>query len=147
MGGIPRSSSSPKSRRHRTLGYPDESPLSNPIRGGEDENARAQALARVNAFMSYKSGRYDDDDEDDEDDGGGGRYDGPEGDGIDGMFDFEEPDYPESSALDGRRRGEDKGKRRERGTGEEVDRFGEDDEGLAEGNGDGEDEDGEGMEM
>lgn len=144
MGGIPRSSSSPKSRRHKALAYPDESPLSNPNSAHVDENARAQALARVNAFMSYKSGRYDEDDDDDDGDGGGG-FDGPDGDGVDGMFDFEELDYPDSSALDGRHQED---KRRERGTGEEVDRFGEDDERFAEGNHDDDDDDaGGGMDM
>lgn len=144
MGGIPRGSSSPKSRRHRALAYPDTSPLQSTRNTADpnDEIARAEAMARVNAFMSYKS-REEYEDGDGDEDGEG--FDGVDGDGVDGMFDFEELDYPDSSALDGRH---EKGKRRERGTGETVDVYGEDDERFAEGNGDFDNDDAEdGMDL
>lgn len=78
-----------------------------------DENARAQALARMNNFMSYKG---DGDAEDDEDEG---------------IFGFDDGEYEGEDDRMGT-----SGKRA-RGTGERVDEYGEDEENWAEG---GEDE-------
>ncbi|ORX41077.1 hypothetical protein BD324DRAFT_647974 [Kockovaella imperatae] len=81
-----------------------------------DEIARAQATARMQAFMSYK-GDPEDEDEWDLDLDGEGEYDG-EGDTFALRAQGREPH------------------RYERGTREEVDEFGEDDEDWAEGNDD-----------
>lgn len=123
MGTIPRGSSSPKSRRIKTL-YPEDPPhtpsSSSRLIGGTDEIARAEAIARqrMGAFMSYKDQDFSDSDGEED---------------VEGMFEVEEEeDYPGSSRPDdvpfGGRRGE--------GTGERVDGVGEDDERFAEGNSD-----------
>jgi hypothetical protein len=78
-----------------------------------DENARAQALARMNDFMSYK---------------GDGDFDAEEDDGDAGdMFGFDDDGdvgYGDENAGGGRGN---------RGTGENVDRYGEDEEMWREG--------------
>jgi hypothetical protein len=84
----------------------------------KDEIARAQAMAKMTAFMTYKGDSDDDDDE----------YDGAEG-----LFDME-GDYDgegDKFALGPQGREPHK---HFRGTGEDVDDFGEDDEEWAEGN-------------
>jgi len=83
--------------------------------GGNDEISRAQASARMRAFMSYKGTGDDEEDLLDDDQWGEGEYDGDE----------------DKMVLEGQGRG---GVKRERGAGEEVDEVGEDDEGWAEGN-------------
>lgn len=95
----------PGKHRPVTKGDPFHDP------GGNDEISRAQAAARMRAFMSYKG---EDEDLLDDDEWGEGEYDG------DGDRMVLEP------------RGG--GVKRERGTGEEVDEQGEDDEGWNEGN-------------
>ena len=82
-----------------------------------DEIARAQATARMKAFMGYRGDEDDDllDDQWEVDAEGEGEYDG-EG----GRMVVEPPGRGVS--------------RREKGTGEEVDEFGEDEEAWAEGN-------------
>ena len=77
-----------------------------------DEIARAQAMARMRSFMSYKG---DGDDLLDDDEWGEGEYDGDQ----DRMV-----IQPKAGNALGR----------ERGTGEPVDENGEDDEGWEEGN-------------
>lgn len=94
-----------------------------------DENARAQHLARMNNFMTYK-GDPDADGEEDEE--------GYE----EGMFGFEDGEYEGdddrlgSGSGMGNGGGGGSGVRHERGTGERVDEFGEDEEAWREGAGD-----------
>jgi hypothetical protein len=94
-----------------------------------DENARAEQLGRLSSFMSYK-GDPDFDDDDENGDGGGN--------GFDFGLEFDDPDadgaaaeYPDerigSGLVDGYE------VKREKGTGEEVDEYGEDDERWLEG--------------
>lgn len=94
-----------------------------------DEIARAQANARARAFMGYKSARNDDDDYDDDGDGDGDAGDGffEEDWGMEGEYDGDGDKF--ALGRQGR-----EGGRREKGTGEEVDGMGEDDEAWAEGN-------------
>lgn len=107
-----------------------------------DEIARAQANARMAAFMSYKGGRrsggganggadgtgaggvdFDDDDDDDDDDG----FFDDDSDGVEGEYDGENDRF--ELGPQGR-----EPYRVEPGTAEEVDEMGEDDEGWKEGN-------------
>lgn len=103
-----------------------------------DENARAQHLARMNNFMSIKN-------DPDEDYGfSGGDVEGDEEDGLErDMFGFEDGDYegeddliPGGLNASGGGDGGSGAVRREKGTGERVDEFGEDEEIWREGAGD-----------
>ena len=112
-----------------------------PVYDPLDENARAQHLARMNNFMSHKP-------DDEEEEFGFGHGDGDEaeedGEGLErDMFGFEDGDYEGEDDLlpGGGRGGALNGNgggavRREKGTGERVDEFGEDDEMWKEGAGD-----------
>jgi hypothetical protein len=128
-------SSSPKPRRKRDDAYPDRPPAPGGVPTHldlSDEINRAAYLARMGAFMGYK-GEQDSDDDDDNEDDDDEVLDRRQR-GVDGMFDFDADDghYPgEDGTMALRRR-----IRREPGTGEEVDAFGEDDEEFAEGNDD-----------
>ena len=113
-----------------------------PVYDPLDENARAQHLARMNNFMSHKP---DDDGEEEEYGFGDGDEDGDgDGDGLErDMFGFEDGDYEgEDGLLPGGLNGVGGGDsgsgaiRREKGTGERVDEFGEDEEIWREGAGD-----------
>ncbi|WVQ85833.1 hypothetical protein IAT38_008001 [Cryptococcus sp. DSM 104549] len=100
------------------------------LASGGDEMARAQQLARLNAFMQYKGGSddgFDDSDDDDDDEGLDYELD----DNVDGReADFRVADNRVGFDRNGMPR------RRTDALGEEVDEFGEEDDEFAEGNDD-----------
>ncbi|WVQ95551.1 hypothetical protein IAU59_002648 [Kwoniella sp. CBS 9459] len=128
-------SSSPKPRRPPHGAVPRNHDLfSSGIGGGEDEIARANRLARLNAFMSYKGSDSDDDDfgDDDDDDDDEG-LDGHEG-YLDQIGTGDERDFPLSGPAAGGYDGNGLPLRNVDTIGEEVDEYGEDNEIFAEGN-------------
>ncbi|WVF67991.1 hypothetical protein IAT40_002753 [Kwoniella sp. CBS 6097] len=136
-------SSSPKPRRAPHGAVPRNHDLfsSGIGGGGDDEIARANRLARLNAFMSYKGSEsdeddfHDDDDDDDEDDD---EDEDQDLDGQEGYLDQtgagDERDFPLSGPAAGGYDGNGLPLSNVDSTGEEIDEFGEDNEIFAEGN-------------
>ena len=91
-------------------------PISNEL---DDEISRAQAQARLQAFMSYKGGEDEDEEE-----------------FLDDGWSMEEEGGYQGVEVGNEGRGDGTAVKRAKGTGEEMDEFGEDDEEWAEGNDD-----------
>ncbi|OCF39833.1 hypothetical protein I317_06385 [Kwoniella heveanensis CBS 569] len=132
-------SSSPKPRRspHGSAVPRNHDLFSSGIGGGgDDEIARANRLARLNAFMSYKGSESDEDDFDEDEDDFDDEdeiLDGQEG-FIDEIGTGDERDFPLSGPAAGGYDGNGLPLRNVDSIGEEVDEYGEDDEIFAEGN-------------
>ena len=107
-----------KSRRQPKRPQSQGSPATRPIYDPHDEIARAQASARLKAFLSFKGDPEDLDDDDDFLD---------EGWGMEGEYDGD----GDKMALEAQGR---EPHRYFRGTREQVDEYGDDDEDWAEGN-------------